>query len=83
MTVEKIAILVKNPSTKKPKTMLPSIQSSKCTKPNSVTKFSVKGGVVPNTKKLTVEKIASLIKKPFIEKPKMKHLQYNLQNAPN
>ena len=32
----------------------------------------MKGGALPSTKKLTAEKIASLVKKPSIEKPKIK-----------
>ena len=63
-TAKKIASLVKKPSSGKPKTKSPSIQSLKCTKPKSVTKVSAK--------KLTVEKIASLVKKPSSRKPKIK-----------
>ena len=32
----------------------------------------MKGGALPNTKKLTIEKIASLVKKTSTEKPKTK-----------
>ena len=72
LIAEKIASLVKKPSIEKPKTKLPSIQSSKCTKPKSVTIVSMKGEALPSTKKLTAEKIASLVKKLSIEKPKTK-----------
>ena len=70
LTAEKIASLVKKPSIEKPKTKSPSIQSSKYTKPKNVTKVSMKGEALPSTKKLTVEKIASLVKKPSAEKHK-------------
>ena len=43
LIAEKIPSLVKKPSIEKPKTKSPSIQSSKCTKPKSVTKVFVKG----------------------------------------
>ena len=59
LTAKKIASLVKKPSSGKPKTKSPSIESSKCTKPKSVTKVSVNGGALPSTTKLTVEKIKS------------------------
>ena len=79
---EKIASLVKKPSTRKPKSKSPSIQSSKCPKPKCVTKVSMKGGALPSTKKLTTKKIASLVKKLSAGKPKINFLQSNLQNAP-
>ena len=72
LTAEKIASLVKNPSVEKPKTNSPSIQSSKCTKPNSVIKVFVKRGALSSIKKLTAEKSTSLVKKPSTEKPKNK-----------
>ena len=72
LTAKKIASPVKKPSSGKPKTKSPSIQSSKCTKPKSVTKVSVKGGALPSKKKLTTKKIASLVKKPSGRKPKIK-----------
>ena len=56
LIVEKTASLVKKPSTKKPKTKLPSIQSLKCTKPKSVTKVFMKERALPSTKKLIAEK---------------------------
>ena len=68
LTVEKIASLVKKPS----KTKSPSIQSSKRTKPNSVTKDSLKEGTLPSTKKLTAKKIVSLVEKPSTKRPKTK-----------
>ena len=72
LRAEKIASLVNKPFVENPKTKSPSIQSSKCTKPKSVTKVSVKGGALASTKKLTAEKIVSLVKKSSIEKPKTK-----------
>ena len=72
LTAEKIASLVKKPPIGKLKTNSPSIQSLKCTKPNSVTKDSVKRGALSSIKKLTPEKIASLVKKPSARKPKNK-----------
>ena len=68
MTAKKLASLVKKPS----KTKSPSIQSSKCTKPKSVTKDSLKEGTLPSTKELTAEKIVSLVEKPSTKKPKIK-----------
>ena len=56
LIAKKIESLVKKPSAEKPKTKLPSIQSSKCTKPRSVTKVSMKGGVLPSIKKLIAKK---------------------------
>ena len=67
LTTEKLVSLVEKPSTRKPKTKSPSIQSLKFTKPKSVTKDSVKGGALPSTKKLTAKKIASLVKKSSIQ----------------
>ena len=72
LTTEKIASVFKKPSTEKPKIKSASIQSSKCNKPKSVTKVSMKGGALRNTKKLIAKKIASLVKKPTIGKPKPK-----------
>ena len=72
MTTEKIASLVKKSSTKKPKTKSPSIQSLKCTKPKSAANVSVKGGALFSIKNLTAKKIASLVKKPSVGKPKTK-----------
>ena len=72
LTIEKIARLVKKLSAENLKTKSPSIQYSKRTKPKTVSMVSVKGGAFPNTKKLINEKIASLVKKPSIEKPKTK-----------
>ena len=71
LTFEKIASLVKKPYAGKPKTNFPSIQSLKYTKPKSVTKVSTKKGALSSIKKLTVEKIASLVRKPFVKKPKI------------
>ena len=59
--MKKIVSLVKKPSAEKSKTKSSSIQSSKYNKPKSVTKVFVKGGALPSTKKLTAEKIASLV----------------------
>ena len=72
LIAKKIASLVKKPSIKKPKTKSPAIQCSKYTKPKNITKVSMKGGALPSTKKMTTEKIASLVKKPSTEKPKTK-----------
>ena len=72
LTADKIVSLVEKPSTRKPKTKLPSIQSLKCNKPKSVTKVSVKGGTLSSTKKLTAKKIASLVKMTSTRKPKTK-----------
>ena len=72
LTAKKIVCLVEKLSTKKPKTKSHSIQSSKCTKPKSVTKVSVNGEALPSTKKLTAKKITSLVKKPSARKPKTK-----------
>ena len=83
LTTKKIVGLVKKPSVEKPKTKSPSIQYSKCTKPKSVAKIFVKGGTLPSTKKLTTEKIASLVKKPIIEKTKIKSPSIKSSNAPN
>ena len=55
LTTEKNS-LVEKPSTRKPKTKSPSIQSSKCTKPKSVTKVSMKGGVLPSIKNIDSQK---------------------------
>ena len=72
LIAKKIASLVKKRSTEKPKTKLPSIQSSKCNKAKGVTKVSLKGGALLSTKTLIAKKTASLVKKPFIGKPKIK-----------
>ena len=61
LTVEKTASLAKNLSARKPKTKSPAIKSSKHTKPNSVTKVSVKVGALASIKKLIAGKIASLV----------------------
>ena len=72
LTAKKIASLVKKPYAGKPKTKSPSIQSLKYTKPKSVTKVSMNKGALSSIKKLIVEKIASLVKKTSVEKPKTK-----------
>ena len=72
LTAKKITSLVKKPSAGKPKTKSHLIQYLKHTKPKSVTKVSMKGGTLPSIKNLIAEKIASLVKKPFVEKSKTK-----------
>ena len=72
LTAEKKVSLVEKPSTRKPKTKSPSIQSLKGTKPKSVIKVFVKERTLSNIKKLTAEKIASLVKKPSARNPKTK-----------
>ena len=72
LIAEKIVSLVKKPSIEMSKTKLPLIQSSKYTKPKSVTKVSMKGGAHSSIKKLKAKKIASLVKTPSTEKPKTK-----------